>query len=99
MLPVRGLPPHVTVQSTPALRLSPEGVMLNCRVSKMASWVTAPAFPLELVTEIEPAFAAGLELLLHPALTRPSARQTRSAESPWGVRLIPRRHRAPMGNN
>jgi hypothetical protein len=74
MLPVVGLPPQVTVQSTPALLTSLSGVMLNCAVVATASEVI-PVVPLELVMEMEPALAEveETELPPQPAIIIPSA--------------------------
>jgi len=76
-LPLTGFPPQVAVQSTPALMLSPVGIMLSVAVVATASEVTFAVPPLELAIKIVPAFAPEPEPLPHPASTMPStARQT-----------------------
>jgi hypothetical protein len=74
MLPVTGLPPQITVQSTPAFALSPVGIMLNFSVLAKASETTGPVTPAALVREIGPAFASpDVALLPQPASMEPSA--------------------------
>jgi len=53
MLPVTGLPPQVTIQSTPALVLSPDGIMLSFSVEATTSVLTFAVAPLESITEID----------------------------------------------
>ena len=60
-LPVIGLPPHVTTQSTPALRRSPLGIMLSGSGDATASVVT-----FEPVKTIGPAIAPAPEAPPHP---------------------------------
>jgi hypothetical protein len=62
MVPVTALPPQVTVQSTPALLLSPVGVMLRFAVS-----VTLKVL---VETEIAPALTLDTELPPHPIFKR-----------------------------
>jgi len=62
MDPVTGLPPQVTVQSTPALLLSPIGVMLNVVVPVTLKAVT--------VEETAPALALAPEVPLHPVFNK-----------------------------
>ena len=69
MLPVTGLPSQVTVQSTPALLLSPTGIMLNFTGEPMARVVAFTAVPLELVIAIGPAVAFVVETLPQPEVT------------------------------
>ena len=57
MLPVTGLPPQETTQSTPASMLSPAGIILNFTVEVMASAVKFPETPLALVMRMDPALA------------------------------------------
>jgi hypothetical protein len=57
-LPVTGLPPHVTVQSTPASRASLTGVMVTCTFEPITSDLIGPeTVPLRAATEIAPASA------------------------------------------
>jgi len=62
MDPVTGLPPQVTVQSTPALLLSPIGFMLNVVVPVTLKAVT--------VEETAPALALAPEVPLHPVFNK-----------------------------
>jgi hypothetical protein len=57
ILPVTGLPPQVTTQSTPALVLSPVGIMLNFTAEAMASTESFSEAPLELMKLMGPAVA------------------------------------------
>ena len=61
-LPVTGLPPQVTTQSTPALMLSPVGIMLNFTAEAIASVETFPEAPRESMKLIGPAVACRLEV-------------------------------------
>jgi hypothetical protein len=70
MLPLTGLPPQATTQSTPALMRSPVGIMLNFTVEAMASTVTLADEPLALVKVIGVAVACVLGLLLLQPITR-----------------------------
>ena len=78
MLPVTGLPPQVTTQSTPALTLSPTGIMLSFAVPAIASEVTAPLAP---VMEMGAAFAPEMEPLPQPAIIVPSIAAQTPAQS------------------
>ncbi len=69
MLPVTGLPSHVTVQSTPALLLSPTGIMLKSKEEPMASTLVFAAVPLDVLIAIGPAVACEVEVLPQPAVT------------------------------
>ena len=68
-LPVTGLPAQATVQSMPALLLSPTGIMLNFTAEPMARVVAFTAVPLEEVIAIGPAVAFEVETLPQPAVT------------------------------
>ena len=82
MLPVTGLPPHVTAQSTPAFALSPTGIMLSWAVPPAASEVNCDAAPLALVTEMAPAFTPEVETLPQPDASMPSTVMPRAAHRP-----------------
>jgi len=81
MLPVTGLPPQVTIQSTPALVLSPDGIMLSFSVEATTSVLTFAVAPLESITEIGPAFAKE-ELLPQPEIVKPSTAMHRTLQKP-----------------
>jgi hypothetical protein len=55
MLPVTGLPPHVTVQSTPASALSPDGIMLSFSGEPMESALPGAVTPAAVTVEMGPA--------------------------------------------
>jgi len=90
-LPVTGLPPQVTVQFTPALEVSPTGIILTATIEPAAREESCPDdVPLGLVTEICPAFT--LEPLEQPE--RPSMKanvKTNNhevgAKNPFGLPL------------
>ena len=73
IMPVTGLPPQVTVQSTPALLLSPTRVMLSFAVPVKVSELTVPVEELEAVIEIGPALAPVVETPPQPATIPASA--------------------------
>jgi hypothetical protein len=74
MLPVTGLPSQVTVQSTPALLLSPTGIMLNWNLEAKESEVIGPPTPAAFVVAMGPAFAPPIvELTPQPVNTVASA--------------------------
>jgi hypothetical protein len=70
MLPVTGLPAQTTIQSTPALRPSPTGIMLNDAVEAIA---TVFPWPLEAPIKIGPAFAPEVAPWPQPAIIRHNA--------------------------
>jgi hypothetical protein len=70
-LPLIGLPPQVTVQSMPAFRLSPVGIMLSFAVVPMTTAVTASFVPVGFAMTIGPAFAPELAWLPHPTAIMP----------------------------
>ena len=61
MLPLTGLPPQVTVQSTPALIVSPDGIILSFNVEPIESALPVATTPLEFATEIGPALTPDAE--------------------------------------
>jgi hypothetical protein len=74
MLPVTALPPQIIVQSTPALTLSPEGIMLSDILEATARALMLPELPPALAMVIEPAFADAAELPPQPAISMPATR-------------------------
>jgi hypothetical protein len=78
IVPVTGLPPQVTVQSTPALLLSPVGVMLSFAVPVRVSELTVPVEASEAVIEIGPALAPVVETPPQPATIPASARPAKT---------------------
>ncbi len=85
MLPVTGFPPHITVQSTPALALSPDGVMLNVSFELKESALAGAVTPVVEVIAIGPAFAAVVELPPHPESAAARAMQPRSSAFTYTV--------------
>ncbi len=86
MLPVTGFPPHMTVQSTPALLLSPEGVMLNVSFELKESALAGAVTPVAEVIAIGLAFAAVVELPPHPESAAARVMQPRSSAFTCAVR-------------
>jgi hypothetical protein len=74
ILPVTALPPQIIVQSTPALILSPEGIMLSDILEATARALMLPEAPPALAIVIAPAFADAAELPPQPAITMPATR-------------------------
>jgi hypothetical protein len=74
MLPVVGLPPQVTVQSTPALATSLDGIMLNDIFEPMESAVAEAVSPFALVIVIGVALTPEVEAPPPQPAIRPASK-------------------------